>query len=445
MAGGGGRRGAPRLHRPAGDVVDRRGVAQRARLRRRRSLRGRPARGVGRRWRVRGDRRGGVGPPEALWSTRRARPPARGSPYAGGAAVRGRPARRAAVARSPDRPVPVSVGTPEALFDRRVRGRLARGDRADRADGIDAVDEAEHTATVRPPARRATTGSLVDPRCSPTWPIAAVPGSAAVRSGCHAARATLGVDHLHRERGSCVSDGQNGPVACAGSGGRHSCWPPSSWRWCGWSSRSASGSLESLGLLAHANWWWVGAAVIAQAVSMGAMARQQRRLLGVGGSRMSLAGVRGDHLRRQRHLRRAAAGRPGRRHAVRDAAVRRPRRGGVRRRVGAGRLRGVLVVRAGRGGRARGGGVRLGAGRGLRCRSACSAAPCRWRCCCCRCAARDRGGCSRSWGRGWSRACRRSAASRRATPRRSSRSSWRRSRRWSRTGRRCGSRHSSRR
>ncbi len=46
MAGGGGRRGAPRLHRPAGDVVDRRGLAQRARLRRRRPLRGRPARGA---------------------------------------------------------------------------------------------------------------------------------------------------------------------------------------------------------------------------------------------------------------------------------------------------------------------------------------------------------------------------------------------------------------
>jgi putative heme transporter len=49
--------------------------------------------------------------------------------------------------------------------------------------------------------------------------------------------------------------------------------------------------LDSLGLLAHANWWWVAAAVAAQAVSMGAMARQQRRLLGVGGSRISLAGV----------------------------------------------------------------------------------------------------------------------------------------------------------
>jgi uncharacterized protein (TIRG00374 family) len=49
--------------------------------------------------------------------------------------------------------------------------------------------------------------------------------------------------------------------------------------------------VDSLGLLAHTNWWWVGAAVLAQAVSMGAMARQQRRLLGVGGSRISLAGV----------------------------------------------------------------------------------------------------------------------------------------------------------
>ena len=38
--------------------------------------------------------------------------------------------------------------------------------------------------------------------------------------------------------------------------------------------------LESLELIARANWWWVGAAVLAQAVSMGAMARQQRRLLG---------------------------------------------------------------------------------------------------------------------------------------------------------------------
>ena len=48
---------------------------------------------------------------------------------------------------------------------------------------------------------------------------------------------------------------------------------------------------ESVGLLAHAQWTWVLAAVVAQAVSMGAMARQQRRLLGVGGSRISLAGV----------------------------------------------------------------------------------------------------------------------------------------------------------
>ena len=44
LAGGGGRRGAPRVHRPAGDLADRRRLAQRARRRRRRALRGRPAR-----------------------------------------------------------------------------------------------------------------------------------------------------------------------------------------------------------------------------------------------------------------------------------------------------------------------------------------------------------------------------------------------------------------
>jgi uncharacterized protein (TIRG00374 family) len=49
--------------------------------------------------------------------------------------------------------------------------------------------------------------------------------------------------------------------------------------------------LESVGLLRHASWRWVLVAVVAQAVSMGAIARQQRRLLGVGGSRVSLAGV----------------------------------------------------------------------------------------------------------------------------------------------------------
>jgi hypothetical protein len=49
--------------------------------------------------------------------------------------------------------------------------------------------------------------------------------------------------------------------------------------------------VASLGLLAQAQWNWVLAAVVAQAVSMGAMARQQRRLLGVGGTRVSLAGV----------------------------------------------------------------------------------------------------------------------------------------------------------
>lgn len=49
--------------------------------------------------------------------------------------------------------------------------------------------------------------------------------------------------------------------------------------------------VASLGLLVHAQWEWVFAAGVAQAVSMGAMARQQRRLLGVGGTRISLAGV----------------------------------------------------------------------------------------------------------------------------------------------------------
>jgi uncharacterized protein (TIRG00374 family) len=49
--------------------------------------------------------------------------------------------------------------------------------------------------------------------------------------------------------------------------------------------------VESLGLLAHANWWWIGASVLAQALSMGALARQQRRLVGVGGHHISLAGV----------------------------------------------------------------------------------------------------------------------------------------------------------
>ena len=35
---------------------------------------------------------------------------------------------------------------------------------------------------------------------------------------------------------------------------------------------------ESVGLVTQADWTWVLAAVVAQAVSMGAMARQQRRL-----------------------------------------------------------------------------------------------------------------------------------------------------------------------
>jgi uncharacterized protein (TIRG00374 family) len=51
--------------------------------------------------------------------------------------------------------------------------------------------------------------------------------------------------------------------------------------------------LESLSLLRRAHWWWVLAAVVAEALSMSAMARQQRRLLGVGGTRVSLAGVLG--------------------------------------------------------------------------------------------------------------------------------------------------------
>ena len=49
--------------------------------------------------------------------------------------------------------------------------------------------------------------------------------------------------------------------------------------------------LESVALILNAQWEWVLAAIVAQAVSMGAMARQQRRLLGVGGGRISLSGV----------------------------------------------------------------------------------------------------------------------------------------------------------
>jgi uncharacterized protein (TIRG00374 family) len=48
---------------------------------------------------------------------------------------------------------------------------------------------------------------------------------------------------------------------------------------------------DSVGLLLHAQWTWVLAAVVAQAVSMGAMARPQRRLLRVGGTRISLSGL----------------------------------------------------------------------------------------------------------------------------------------------------------
>jgi uncharacterized membrane protein YbhN (UPF0104 family) len=49
--------------------------------------------------------------------------------------------------------------------------------------------------------------------------------------------------------------------------------------------------LESLALLLQCAVGVGAGGVVAQAVSMGAMARQQRRLLGVGGSRLSLAGV----------------------------------------------------------------------------------------------------------------------------------------------------------
>jgi putative heme transporter len=103
------------------------------------------------------------------------------------------------------------------------------------------------------------------------------------------------VDDLHRERGSRVSGGQDG---AGQDGGRL--------RRFGWKSlllavvvvamvwlvvAQRARIVESLGLLAHANWWWVVATIVAQAVSMGAMARQQRRLLRVGGGRISLAGV----------------------------------------------------------------------------------------------------------------------------------------------------------
>ncbi len=48
---------------------------------------------------------------------------------------------------------------------------------------------------------------------------------------------------------------------------------------------------EAAALLADAQWAWVLAAVAARAVSMGALTRQQRRLLAVGGTRISLAGA----------------------------------------------------------------------------------------------------------------------------------------------------------
>ena len=191
---------------------------------------------------------------------------------------------------------------------------------------------------------------------------------ALLRSGCHAACATLGVDDLHRERGSRVSDGQNGGAVAAPV--RVEGVPPGGRR---------RGDGVAGGRTARAD---RGVARPARARQLVVGRRGRRRAGGVDGRdgapaapparrrrEPDIAGrCRGDHLRGQRHLRRAAAGRAGRGHGVRDAALRLPRRGGVRRRVGAGRLRGVLVVRAGRRGGARGGGVRLGAGRGLRCR-----------------------------------------------------------------------------
>ena len=173
---------------------------------------------------------------------------------------------------------------------------------------------------------------------------------------------------------------------------------------------------------------------------MGAMARQQRRLLGVGGSRISLAGVRRHDLRGQRHLRRPAAGRPGRRDAVRDAALRRrsgptPRSPGWALAVSGVFSSFALVAVVALGAVVSGSGLAvvsaavgvLGGAVPLGAPAAVAAPP------------GTRGGCWSGWARGWSRARRRSAASRRATPRRSSRSSSTRSPRWSRTARRCGS------
>ena len=92
-----------------------------------------------------------------------------------------------------------------------------------------------------------------------------------------------------------MSDGQKrragGPSACAGSGGRRSSWPPSSWRWCGWWSRSARGS-------------WSRSACSRTPTGGGSARPSSRRRCrwarwrassaacsGVGGSRISLAGV----------------------------------------------------------------------------------------------------------------------------------------------------------
>ena len=105
LARGGGRRGARRVHRPAGDLVDRRGVAERARLRGRRAVRRGAARraaveGAGHRSRRRRHAGGAA--------HRRVRPAARGGADPGRCGAVGdheqpRRPRRAGAGRRPDR------------------------------------------------------------------------------------------------------------------------------------------------------------------------------------------------------------------------------------------------------------------------------------------------------------------------------------------------------
>ena len=180
---------------------------------------------------------------------------------------------------------PGVVGTPEALLTGEY-GRLRAV--APTPDGTALWADDEQPRRPRRPGagRRPDPGGPADPLISPI----PGPGSQAARPGCHAACAPIAVDDLHRERGSRVSDGQNGNRL------RRFGWKAfllaavavaMVWLVVAQRARIA----ESLGLLARANWWWIGAAVVAQMVSMGALARQQRRLLGVGGTRISLAGV----------------------------------------------------------------------------------------------------------------------------------------------------------